>query len=112
MYLLNFAEIDSDVQPLKTFFNAGFHVGKINSVQCAKSNTSFVTCGEDGYLRLWNFFESDYEQKQGVLSQYFKEEPIYASMHPYGFFIAIAFTGGYNILLIYTIFKALKYMQY
>jgi hypothetical protein len=52
---MNTNEMDSDIQAIQPLFPCGYHNKKVNALSVAKLKTIFATCGEDNYLRIWNY---------------------------------------------------------
>lgn len=52
---MNTNETDGDIQAIQPLFPNGFHTKKITSLSVAKLKTIFATCGEDNYVRIWNY---------------------------------------------------------
>ncbi|CAK83220.1 unnamed protein product (macronuclear) [Paramecium tetraurelia] len=98
--ILNTAQMDTEVSPIQPFFAAGFHNKRVNSISHAKIKQVFVTCSEDNSVKIWNYYQNENNDKKGVLSKYFKEEPVCASMHPFGLFVAVGFTNGFKVFAI------------
>jgi len=63
----------------------------ITSMSVCRSRAIFATSSDDGYIRLWNYFETEVDEKKGIISQYFKDMPLSVSIHPCGQFLAVAF---------------------
>ncbi|EAR86922.2 WD domain, G-beta repeat protein (macronuclear) [Tetrahymena thermophila SB210] len=99
-HLLNTYQLDTEVSPIQPFFTAGFHTKKINGITTSITKNIFATCSEDNTVKIWNYYESESQEKRGIISQYFKEEPLSVSLHPFGMFIAVGFTNGFKIFAI------------
>jgi WD40 repeat protein len=54
-WIMNTNETDGDIQAIQPLFPNGFHNKKITSLSVAKLKTIFATCGEDNYVRIWNY---------------------------------------------------------
>ena len=67
------------------------------SISVCRSRSIIATCGEDFFVRIWNYYESEVDEKRGIISQQFKDLPYCVSLHPCGQFIAIAFGTWYTI---------------
>ena len=53
-------------------------------------------------MKIWNYYESETNEKRGVLSKYFKEEPLSVAMHPFGIFLTVGFANGFKVFAILT----------
>jgi WD40 repeat protein len=70
---------------------AGFHERKINNITTAVAKKIFASCSEDFSVRVWSFYESDSQEKRGLLQKTYKDEPLCVALHPSGMFIAVCF---------------------
>ena len=98
-YILNIFQLDSEISPIQPFFPCGFHSNKINSIGISRCRSIFATVGTDNSIRLWTYEIIDGEEKKGILFSPNQENPVSISVHPYGFFIAVAFVSGYFFLI-------------
>ena len=55
---MNTHELDGDIQAIQPLFPNGFHNKKINCLSVANKKPIFATCGEDNYVRIWNYGQS------------------------------------------------------
>jgi cilia- and flagella-associated protein 57 len=62
----------------------------------------FASCSEDNTVKIWNYFDSDNIEKQGILEHRYSEEPIAVSLHPSSMFIAVCFNLGFIVAAIMT----------
>ena len=51
----------------------------------------------DNSIRLWTYEIIDGEEKRGILYSPNQENPVSIAVHPYGFFIAVAFVQGFKV---------------
>lgn len=49
-----------------------------------RSRAIFATSSEDFHVRIWNYYESEVDEKKGFISQEFKDLPYCVSLHPSG----------------------------
>ena len=94
---MNTLEMDSDVQAIQPVFPKGFHSKKVNALSVAKCKTIFATCGEDNFVRIWNYGASS---SRAIIQTYFSEEPIGLSIHPSGLQLIVAFVNSFKIFAI------------
>ena len=97
--ILNTYEVDSEKSPIQPFFPSGFHTKRINSISCSACKSIFATCSEDNTVKIWNYYETENQERRGIVSQTFKDEPLALSIHPSGLFIAICF-ANWRIIII------------
>ena len=103
-YLLNDLELKEDSHKIEDFFVAGYHRSNIHDVTLATSRSIFATAGRDDTVRLWmyeNTSKTDREKK-GIMFAKNQENPVSVSLHPFGFFLAVAFSNGFKV---YTLIK-------
>ena len=62
--------MDTEVSPIQPFFSAGFHTKKINEISCSVTKNIFATCSEDNTVKIWNFYESETQEKKGKLNNF------------------------------------------
>jgi WD40 repeat protein len=96
-YILNIFQLDSEISPIQPFFPCGFHSSKINSISISRCRSIFATVGVDNSIRLWTYEIIESEEKRGILHSPNQDNPVSISVHPYGFFIAVAFVGGFKV---------------
>lgn len=84
---------------LEKFFPAGYHNSKVFSISCARSRSIFVTSGQDEVIRIWahDKMGADGEEKRAILEAPKQENPQCVSIHPLGFFLAVAFGSGFKV---------------
>ncbi len=99
---MNTLQLDTEVSPIQSFFSAGFHNKKVHCISSATTKQIFATCSEDNTVKIWNYYESETSEKRGVLSKYFKEEPLSVAMHPFGIFVTVGFANGFKVFAILT----------
>lgn len=63
----------------------------ITSMSTCKSRAILATCSDDGFVRIWNYFENDVDEKRGIISHHFKDMPLSVALHPCSQFLAVSF---------------------
>jgi len=94
---MNTHELDGDVSAIQPLFPNGYHNKKINSISVAKLKSIFATCGEDNYVRIWNYNLSN---PKAIIQTYFAEEPLGLALHPGGFQLIVSFVNSFKIFAI------------
>jgi hypothetical protein len=74
----------------------------VHCISSAITKQIFATCSEDNTVKIWNYYESETNDKRGVLSKYFKEEPLSVTVHPFGIFVTVGFANGFKVFAILT----------
>jgi WD40 repeat protein len=82
---------------LEKFFPEGYHNCKVYSASMSRSRSIFVTSGQDECIRLWAFDSMNGGEKRSILEAPNQENPMAVSLHPLGFFLAVAFTSGFKV---------------
>lgn len=101
--LLHTDQLDTEDSPIQPFFSAGYHTNKINHLTKSVAQSIFCSCSMDNTVKIWNYYENDNpdkKEKKGIISQSFKEEPLSASLHPFGMFVAVCFATGFKVFAI------------
>lgn len=64
-----------------------------------RSRSLFVTSGQDEVIRLWAYdkLAGSSGEKKAVLEAPRQENPVSVSLHPIGFFLAVAFSSGFKV---------------
>lgn len=92
--------MDSLQPPLKKFFQIGLHNNKIEKITSARSKPLFISLAE-GEARIWTSNpEADDSNYKLLKCQSEEEFYIDISLHPSGFYLAIALFTGFKIYLI------------
>ena len=98
------SEMDSkdDSSKLSRFFRGGFHRSRVKTIGMSQAKSLFTTCGQDDTIRLWSYNSIDNKEKGGLMYSDNKENPLSVSIHPFGFFLAVAFSQSFKV---YTLLK-------
>jgi cilia- and flagella-associated protein 57 len=87
---------EEDVR-LEKFFPAGYHNCKVHCLSVSRARSIFATSGQDDVIRIWSYDKIFGGEKRAILEVPKQENPISVSLHPLGFFLAMAYTNGFRI---------------
>lgn len=96
-YLISEMASKDDLSKIGHFFRAGFHRQRIKALDTSEAKSFFISCGQDNIIRLYNYNSLNNEEKGGILYSNTKEIPLSVSLHPFGFFLAVAYSSGFKI---------------
>jgi WD40 repeat protein len=77
---------DQGVEAITTLLPA-HHIGPVVALDVAFRKQLMVSCGQDGWIRVWN-----YEKMQCEISKFFAEQPSCVSFHPNGGCVVVGFS--------------------
>jgi len=96
-YLISEIDVKDELNKMGRFFRGGFHRSKVKSLGVSLAKSNFITVGQDDVIRLWTYNSIGNREKGGVLYSESKESPLSVSIHPYGLFVAVAYSSGFKV---------------
>jgi WD40 repeat protein len=96
-YTLSDQTVGEEEIRLEKFFPAGYHNCKVYSISMSRARSIFVTSGQDEVIRIWAYDKINGGDKRAILEAPKQENPVSVSLHPLGFFLAVAFSSGFKV---------------
>lgn len=96
-YLLSDHSSGEEEVRLEKFFPAGYHNCKVHSLTTSRARSIFATSGQDEVVRLWSYDKLFGGDKKAILEVPKQENPYAVSLHPLGFFLAMAYQNGFRV---------------
>lgn len=97
LYSVNLANEREAPTPLSN----NFHNGPITGLDICIRKPLIVTCGQDKWVRIWN-----YQERKLEVEHIFPEDPLSVAFHPSGFHIVVGFADKLRMLNVFS--KSIK----